>query len=129
MDLFLDTLYYVFKVTLILILIIAFILLCACRAAVTEPTEPVINEYEVMSVYQYTDTITNKFGGVIDTKVKYCFTYIGDDGQLHECKDFYHTEYGIWKLHIGKKNKYVTKGSEKHLYLTKETFKNLSKGD
>ena len=94
-----------------------------------EPVEPIVNEYEVVSVYQYTDTVTNKFGGVIRTDVKYCFTYIGSDGQLHEFDGFTHTEYGMWKLHVGKENKYVEKDGERHLYLTKETFKNLSKGE
>lgn len=94
-----------------------------------ESSEPVVNEYEILSVYQYTETITNNFGCVIDTEIKYCFTYIDEDGALRQIKDFKHTEYGIHKLHVGKENKYIEKGSEKHLYLTKETFNNLSKGD
>ena len=128
MDTFLNILYYIFEVALVLVLVITFVFLCACCAAVTEPVEPTINEYEVVSVYQYLETDTNQFGKVVDQEVAYCFTYIGKDGQLHEFDGFTHTEYGIWKLHVGKENKYVEKGSERHLYLTKETFKNLLKG-
>ena len=78
--------------------------------------------------YQYIFTKTNNFGAVLDQKLKYCFTYIGDDGQLHQFDDFEHTEYGLWKVCIGDENKYVVKdgfNTYRWLYLTEETFKNM----
>ena len=86
------------------------------------------HEYQVVSVYQYISTKTNNFGAVLDQKLKYCFTYIGDDGQLHQFDDFEHTEYGLWKVCIGDENKYVVKDgfdTYRWLYLTEETFKNM----
>lgn len=133
MYMFFDTLKDILKILGIALLgcsiIVGGLAGCAYTLDVDPSEQPTANEYEVVSVYQYLETDTNQFGGVINQEVAYCFTYIGKDGQLHKFDGFTHTEYGIWKLHIGKKNKYVTKGSEKHLYLTKETFNNLSKGD
>lgn len=88
------------------------------------------HEYQVVSVYQYMKvTKTNYFGAVLDQELRYCFTYIGDDGQLHEVDDYEHTEYGLWKVCIGDENKYVVKDgfdTYRWLYLTEETFKNMS---
>ena len=87
------------------------------------------HEYQVVSVYQYMKvTKTNYFGAVLDQELRYCFTYIGDDGQLHEVDDYEHTEYGLWKVCIGDENKYVVKDGfdiYRWLYLTEETFKNM----
>lgn len=86
------------------------------------------HEYEVISVYQYISTRTNNFGAVLDQELKYCFTYIGDDGQLHQFEDFEHTEYGLWKVCIGEENKYVIKDgfdTYRWLYLTEDTFKDM----
>lgn len=87
------------------------------------------HEYPVVSVYQYMKvTKTNFYGAILDQELRYCFTYIGDDGQLHEFKDFHHTEYGLWKLYIGDENKYIVKDgfdTYRYLYLTEETFKNI----
>lgn len=86
------------------------------------------HEYQVMSVCQYIATSTNNFGAVTDQDLKYCFTYIGDDGQLHQFDDFEHTEYGLWKVCIGDENKYIVKDgfdTYRWLYLTEETFKNM----
>ena len=86
------------------------------------------HEYQVVSVYQYISTKTNNFGAVLDQELKYCFTYIGDDGQLHQFDDFEHAEYGLWKVCIGDENKYVVKDgfdTYRWLYLTEETFKNM----
>lgn len=86
------------------------------------------HEYQVVSVYQYIATQTNNFGAVIDQELRYCFTYIGDDGQLHEFEDFEHTEYGLWKICIGDENKYIVRDgvdTYRWLYLTEETFKNM----
>ena len=87
------------------------------------------HEYQVVSVYRYMKvTKTNYFGAVLDQELRYCFTYIGDDGQLHEVDDYEHTEYGLWKVCIGDENKYVVKDGfdiYRWLYLTEETFKNM----
>ena len=87
------------------------------------------HEYQVVSVYQYMKvTKTNCFGAVLDQELRYCFTYVGDDGQLHEFDDYEHTEYGLWKVCIGNENKYVVKDgfdTYRWLYLTEETFKNM----
>lgn len=87
------------------------------------------HEYHVVSVYQYMKvTKTNYFGAVLNQELRYCFTYIGDDGQLYEFDDFEHTEYGLWKICIGDENKYVVKegfDTYRWLYLTEETFKNM----
>lgn len=88
------------------------------------------HEYQVVSVYQYMKvTKTNYFGAVLDQELRYCFTYISDDGQLHEFYDYKHTEYGLWKICIGDENKYVVKDgfdTYRWLYLTEETFKNMT---
>lgn len=87
------------------------------------------HEYQVVSVYQYMKvTKTNYFGAVLDQELRYCFTYIGDDGQLHQFDNFEHTEYGLWKICIGDENKYVVRDgfdTYRWLYLTEETFKNM----
>lgn len=89
------------------------------------------SEYKVVSVVQYTRAITNRFGGVEEYRLNYTFTYIGDDGQLHQFDEFEHTEYGLWKLAIGTENKYVVvdKGLDtyRYLYLTEETLLNMQK--
>ena len=88
------------------------------------------HEYPVISVYQYMKvTRTNYFGAVLDQEPRYCFTYVDIDGQLHEFKDFEHTEAGLWKICIGNENKYVVKdGFDTYmwLYLTEETFNNMT---
>ena len=90
---------------------------------------PKWHEYQVVSVYQYMKvTKTNYFRSVLDQELRYCFTYIGDDGQLHEFDDYKHTECGLWKVCIGDENKYVVKDgfdTYRWLYLTEETFKNM----
>jgi hypothetical protein len=86
------------------------------------------HEYQVVSVYQYIATQTNNFGAVTNQELKYCFTYIGDDGQLHQIDNFEHTEYGLKKVCIGSENKYVVKDgfdTYRWLYLTEETFNNM----
>lgn len=88
-----------------------------------------LHEYQVISVYQYISTRTNRFGAVLDEELKYCFTYMDDNGQLHQFDDFEHTEYGLWKVCIGDENKYVVKDgfdTYRWLYLTEDTFKNMS---
>lgn len=87
------------------------------------------HEYKVVSVHQYmTVTKRNYFGKPMREELRYCFTYIGDDGQLHEFEGFEHTEYGLWKVCIGDEDKYVVKedfDTYMWLYLTEETLKNM----
>lgn len=87
------------------------------------------HEYQVVSVYQYMAMKTNNFGAVIDQDLNYCFTYIGDDGQLHQLDGFEHTEHGLWKVCIGSENKYIVKDygldTYRWLVLTEETLKNM----
>ena len=118
-------------------LLIATMLVCfslsACGEPMTEEERAAYeasktHEYEIVSVYQYIATETNNFGAVTSQKLKYCFTYIGDDGQLHQFDDFEHTEYGLWKVCIGEENKYVVEDgfdTYRWLYLTRETFTNI----
>lgn len=82
-----------------------------------------------MSVYTYTEYVTNLFGGVLSEDIKYGFMYVGDDGQPHEFKGFVNTKAGLYKIYLGDSNKYVTeqKGWDtyRYLYVTKETFNTL----
>lgn len=83
----------------------------------------ITHEYKVVSVYPYIYTTTNQYGGIRSQTLRYCFTYIGSDGELHQFDKFRHMESGDWKVLLGDENKYVTVGSnEKFLYLTEETF-------
>lgn len=106
------------------------LVLLGCLTGCKTMTEEEQNEYKVVTVFQYISPTTNQFGAVLNQELKYCFTYIGDDGQLHQVDDFEHTEYGLWKVYIGNENKYVVqeKGFDTYrwLYLTEETFKSLN---
>ena len=88
----------------------------------------ITNEYKVVSVYQYIATRTNNFGAVVNQEMNYCFTYIGDDGQLHQFDNFKHTEYGLWKVCVGDENKYIVRNgfdTYRWLILTEETLNNI----
>lgn len=111
--------------------IITLILLVVCLsgcgiARATQEKVQTAHEYKVVSVYQYIATNTNRYGGVVSQELHYSFTYIGDDGQLHQIDDFEHTEYGCWKVCIGDENKYAVKGEYMWLYLTEDTLKNIA---
>lgn len=116
------------------IIFILSVCLAGCKSETMTEEERVVyeaskyHEYQVVSVYQYMSTRTNNFGAVLDEELKYCFTYIGDDDQLHQFNDFEHTEYGLYKVCIGDENKYVVKDgfdTYRWLYLTEDTFKNM----
>lgn len=121
------------RIGCMIILFIMSMMLVSCDKMTQEEREEYIakhtHTYEVVSVSQYIGTETNQFGGVVDQSLKYCFTYIGDDGQLHQVDDFEHTEYGLWKVRVGDTNKYVIydNGMDcyKTLYLTKETLADI----
>lgn len=97
----------------------------------SESAPKIVREYDVISVCQYVKVNRqNCFGEVLDQKLCYSFTYIGDDGQLHQFDDFEHTEYGTHKVCIGDENKYIVEqcsiDTYRFLYLTEETLKNIS---
>lgn len=83
-------------------------------------------EYEVCSVMEYTQNVTNQYGGIIKTYSCYSFTYIDNNGDVQTIDDFQNNPYGYTHLKISKSNKYVIDGSDKYLYLTKETLNSLS---
>ena len=86
-------------------------------------------EYKVLSVIPYIEVDTNGYGAVLSQDLGYAFTYIDENGVLHN-DTIYHTEYGIWKVCIGEENKYIVedKGFDtyRYLYLTEETLRNMS---
>lgn len=83
-------------------------------------------EYEVCSVMEYTQNVTNQYGGITKTYSCYSFTYIDNNGDVQTIDDFQNNPYGYTHLKISKSNKYVIDGSDKYLYLTKETLNSLS---
>lgn len=88
------------------------------------------HEYEIVSVSQYIKTETNGLGAVIKQEPAFYFTYIGDDGQIHDYKDYTYSNYGLRKLAIGDTNKFVIEdGFDTYmwLYLTKDTMNNIGK--
>lgn len=116
---------------IILLLIILSLILSFLVGCEQEPPEPKVYEYKVISVQTYMKvTSTNTFGAILRQELRYNFTYIDSDGQLYQFSDFYHTQGGCWKLCLGKENKYVVKehgmSTYRYLYLTEETFNNLS---
>ena len=121
------------KRILTMLIILSFCLVGCNSEPMTEEEKQEIeasrwHEYQVVSVYQYIATETNNFWAIKNQELKYCFTYIGDDGQLHQFDDFEHTEYGLCKVCIGNENKYVVRegfDTYRWLYLTEETFKNM----
>lgn len=87
-------------------------------------------EYPVISVSQYMKvTKRSCFGTILREEPCYKFTYIEDDGSLHEFIDFQNTEYGLWKVCLGEKNKYIIRedgiDTYRYLYLTEETLINM----
>lgn len=98
---------------------------CANTGFNKEPTEPKV--YDVISVSQYVKTTTNNFGGVINQKPVYTFTYIDGSGELRIVDDFENLEYGLTKVKVGESNQYVVEDNGldtyRTLYLTKETLK------
>lgn len=112
------------KIIFLLTLLLALTCFIGCEK---EPQESIISEYKVISVQTYMKvTSTNGFGAIMDQDLRYNFTYIDAQGNLYQFKDFYHTEYGCYKLCVGTENKYVVKDEYHYLYLTEEMFDRLS---
>ncbi len=88
-----------------------------------------IHKYPLCSVTQYIKTVTNRFGGVIDTDLCYAFTYLDGGNNLRTVDDFQHFDYGLTKVITGEENMYMedTYGETvRYLVLTPETLKSIS---
>ena len=102
----------------------------------TGTTQPSVaqetHEYEVMSVFQYTETKTNSSGAVLSTDVCYAFTYIDENGELQSVQGFRDLKGGITKVSISPDivDRYIIVRSGlityQYLTLSKETLKNLT---
>lgn len=117
------------KLFTILLLIMLLMTGCDIGYMNNPQPEPLQKEYEVLNVGNYMEVSTNGFGAVINQYPAYYFTYIDENGVLHD-ETIHHTEQGLWKVCIGEENKYVEKenrgGTYRYLYLTKETLRNMS---
>lgn len=120
---------YAEKIIFVILIVVLYISLVKWSYDVTEGKS--YEEYQVISVYQYTSIETGIFGKVKDQDICYYFTYIDDDGVLHEYEKFelVETPSGYNKLCIGEENKYVKIESElginEYLYLTEEKLNNI----
>ena len=88
-----------------------------------------IYKYEIVSVSKYIKNETNNFGGITDTETCYSFTYLDNKGKTHHIDDFYHTDYGLWKVTVGDKNLYIVNNNgeiTRTLQLTEETYKKFN---
>ena len=121
------------KTNLSFLLLLIMLLMTGCDIGYmnnSQPEPPPPKEYEVLSVIPYIEVDTNGYGAVVSQNPGYAFTYIDENGVLHN-DTIYHTEYGIWKICIGEENKYVEKKVRanlyRYLYLTEETLRGMSK--
>lgn len=91
-----------------------------------------IYEYEVMSVFQYTETKTNSIGAVLATNVCYAFTYIDENGDLQSVQGFRDLKGGLTKVSLSQDavDRYIVVCSGlteyRILSLSKETLQNLT---
>lgn len=119
------------KTNLSFLLLLTMLLMTGCNVGYMHnpQSEPLQKEYEILNVGTYMEVSTNGFGAVIDQYPAYYFTYIDENGVLHD-ETIHHTEQGLWKVCIGEENKYVEKenrgGTYRYLYLTEETLRNMS---
>lgn len=116
------------KANLSFLLLLTMLLMTGCDIGYMhnpQPEPPPPKEYEILNVGTYMEISTNGWGAVIDQYPAYYFTYIDENGVLHD-ETIHHTEHGIWKVCIGEENKYVKKEAYRYLYLTKETLRNMS---
>lgn len=93
--------------------------------------EKYIEKYEVLNIHKYIQQETNKYGGVVGSKICYTFQYI-DEGELKTIDNFKDIEYGLTHVVIGDENVYIIDNfklfkSDTHYYLqlTEETLRNL----
>jgi hypothetical protein len=120
------------KTNLSFLLLLIMLLMTGCDIGYMnnpQPEPPPPKEYEVLSVIPYIEVDTNGYGAVLSQDLGYAFTYIDENGVLHN-DTIYHTEYGIWKVCIGEENKYIVedKGFDtyRYLYLTEEILKGMN---
>lgn len=120
------------KTNLSFLLLLIMLLMTGCDIGYMhnpQPEPPPPKEYEVLNVGNYMEVSTNGLGAVIDQYPAYYFTYIDENGVLHD-ETIHHTEQGLWKVRIGEEDKYVEKenrgGTYRYLYLTEETLRNMS---
>lgn len=87
-----------------------------------------IQNYDVLSVFQYAKPVTNGFGGIIRVDVCYAFTYLDSSGNLQSVNGFQNLEYGLTKVCYGESDKYVVDSYDntKYLYLSPATLSSLS---
>lgn len=120
------------KTNLSFLLLLTMLLMTGCDIGYmyNPQPEPLQKEYEVLNVGNYMEASTNGFGAVIDQYPAYYFTYIDENGVLHD-ETIHHTEQGLWKVYLGEENKYVEKKVRanlyRYLYLTEETLRGMSK--
>lgn len=118
------------------IAVLALLLLCGCDESKPMTEEQwaayranCIHRYEVLSVFQYAEAETNRYGGVHGTDICYAFTYLDANGSLKSVKGFEHLEYGLTKVCIGEKDEYVVDDygdNMRYLYLSKDTLSRMT---
>lgn len=109
-------------------------LLCSCAELEMSDAEyrayraSLIHSYDVCSVHQYVLPKTNQFGKITGSSLCYAFTYATSNGVLKTVNQFEHFEYGLTKVCIGDRDKYVVDESTgiRYLYLSEDTLNNLS---
>lgn len=116
----------------LLLIVLATICIAGLVSCSDVKVDPVTYEYEVISVYPYIKTTTTIRGGITSQDVRYNINYIDNNGNIKCLQDFYNTEHGLYKLHIGDSNKIVFKeqGMDTYVtvYLTRETYGKLYLG-
>ena len=114
------------KIITVIAIILLFTLLMSCSMELTE-SEPVIHEYELLSIYPYTDTRTNDRGGVISQSLKYVVVFT--DGKNVYQSDTFCPENGdtFYLSEDGNKYKvaYYAGRTYEAVFLLKEMFENL----
>lgn len=92
-----------------------------------------VSEYEVVSVFQYAEARTNRFGGVTGTSIYYSFNYLDNDGKIKTVNDFENLEYGLTKICLGDSDRYVIEqrafDTYQYLYLTRNTLERIQKNE
>ena len=97
------------------------------KAEASRPTT--VDEYEILTVYQYSTPITNGYGGIRGHEVRYHVTFMDNDGNILE-KEMYNgatkSDNPYEAVYMGEETKLVvtSKGSTSWyaLYLTSADF-------
>lgn len=85
-----------------------------------------IHDCELVSIFPYVYTETNRYGGIEDQKIKYSIMYISDDGATHTDDDF-EGDISIGESDIYRVNDNVGQYDKAHtsVILTKDTAAKL----